>query len=127
MSRHRAFEYFLRSARPVLARHHGEELVEPILADARREYERVLPEVPDIGGRRNAFQVVMTVNGWIAAFHRAMAVQGFSGADSIRVGQQVLDGWLARLPRFALRAIGRIMLSAPSRRYFERQALLSQE
>jgi hypothetical protein len=127
MRRHSAFEFFLHSVRPVLAREHGEERVDPILADARLEYERVLPEVPDIGGRRNVFQGVMTVNGWIAAFHRAMAAHGFSAADSIRIGQQVLDGWLQRLPRFVLRAIGRILLSAPSRRYFERQALRSQD
>ena len=125
--RHRAFELFLRSARPVLAGDHGEELADAIRADARREYERVLPQVPDIGGRRNVYQPVMTVNGWVAALYRAMKAQGLSAEDTIRVCQRVFDGWFQKLPGFALRAIGWLLLSAPVRRYFERQALRSQQ
>jgi hypothetical protein len=128
MSRpHRAFEFFLRSARPVLARDRGEELADAILSHARREYERVRPLVPDIGGRRNVYQPVMTVNGWVVALHRAMKARDLSAEDTIRVCQQVFDGWLQKLPGFALRAIGRIALSAPMRRYFARQAQRSQE
>jgi hypothetical protein len=129
--RHRAFELFLRSARPVLAAElgpdAGREGVDAILADARREYARVRPEVPDIGGTRNVFQPVMTINGWIAALHRAMKSRGRSAGDTIRVCRQVFDGWLRKLPGFALHAIGALLLSAPVRRYFARQALRSQE
>lgn len=124
---HRGFELFLRSARPLLARHHGAESVEPVIEAARVEYERVLPEVPDIGGARNVFQPVMTVNGWIVALHRAMRARGLSAEDTVRVAQGVFDGWLRRLPGPVLRGIGRLALSAPARRYFERQAERSQE
>ncbi len=125
--RHRTFELFLRAAYPVLLEHHGETFAEAVLADARREYERVLPEVPDIGGVRNVFQPVMTVNGWLAALHRAMRAHGGKAEDTIRVGQAVFDGWFRKLPRFALTAIGRLLLSGPVRGYFKRQAARSQE
>jgi len=124
---HRAFEAFLRGARPVLLEQQGEIFAEAVIAKARPEYERVLPQVPDIGGRRNVFQPVMTINGWVAALHRAVRAHGGTAEDTIRVTQQVFDGWLRKLPPFALRAIGRAMLSAPVRRYFERQAARSQE
>jgi hypothetical protein len=125
--RHLAFEAFLRSVRPHLVRSGGREFADEVVGVARVEYERVLPEVPDIGGARNVFQPVMTVNGWLAAFHRAMSSQGQSADESIRVCQETFDGWLHKLPGFALRAIGRVLLSGPSVRYFERQAKRSRE
>lgn len=125
--RHRGFEFFLRSAGPVLVRHHGQPFADEVVVAARTEYARVLPEVPDIGGARNVFQSVMTVNGWIVALHRAMSARGKGAEDSVRVCQEVVDGWLRRLPGFALRGIGWLLLTAPARRYFERQAKRSQE
>ena len=125
--RHLAFEAFLRGARRVLLEHHGESFAEPVIAKARAEYERVLPRVPDIGGRKNVFQPVMTINGWLAALHRAVRSEGGTAEDTVRVAQHVFDGWLRKLPPLALRAIGRAMLSAPARRYFERQAARSQQ
>ncbi len=124
---HRAFEAFLRAARPRLGVDHGERFAQAVVAKARDEYERVLPSVPDIGGRRNVFQPVMTINGWMAALHRAIRAEGGSAEDTIRVTQHVFDGWLRRLPPVVLRGIGRLMLSAPAQRYFERQAQRSQQ
>lgn len=126
-SRHRAFEFFLRSAHPALAAHHGLPFADEVVDDARREYERVLPEVPDIGGVRNVFQPVMTVNGWLLALHGPMRARGKRAEDTIRICQEVFDRWISKLPDFALRAIGRLLLSAPMRWYFEAQARISQE
>ena len=107
---HRGFEFFLRGARPRIASHHGPESVGPVIEAARAEYDRLLPDVPDIGGRRNVFQPVMTVNGWLVALHRAMRGRGFTAEDSVRIAQEVFDGWLRRLPGFVLRALGRLAL-----------------
>ncbi len=127
MSRHPAFGVFLRSVRPVLAREHGADFANEVLDAAQLEYERILPEVPDIGGARNVFQPVMTVNGWVVALHRAMKARGSRAEDVIRVCQEVFDQWLHKLPDFVLRAIGWLLLSTPVRRYFEAQAKRSQE
>jgi hypothetical protein len=125
--RHRGFALFLRSARVLLVRRHDEALADAVIDAARDEHARLLPHVPDIGGARNVFQPVMTVNGWIAALHRAMRRRGMGAEDTIRLCQEVFDAWLRRLPGFVLRAIGRLALSAPSRWYFERQARRSQQ
>lgn len=125
--RHRVFERFLRSAGPVLARHYGQAFADDVLGDTRTEYERVRPEVPDIGGMRNVFQPVMAVNGWIVALHRAMRGRGRGPEDTIRVFQEVFDGWIQKLPTFVLKGAGRLLLSSPLLRYFESQARRSQE
>ena len=126
-NRHRAFELFLRSASFVLTRDYGQAFSDVVLDDARMEYERLLPEVPDIGGAHNFFQPVMTVNGWIVALHRAMNTRGSAPEDAIRVCQEIFDQWLQKLPNFLLRLVGRLLFSAPARRYLERQAQRSQE
>ncbi|MBW2391193.1 MAG: L-2-amino-thiazoline-4-carboxylic acid hydrolase [Deltaproteobacteria bacterium] len=126
-SRHRGFEFFLRAARPVLTRDHGTDFAAEVIDAARLEYERVLPQVPDIGGMRNVFQPVMTINGWIVALHRAMRDRGKNAEESIRVSHEVVDGWLRGLPSVVLRAIGWLALSAHVRWYFEGQARRSQK
>ena len=126
-SRHRAFGFFLRSAHPALVDHHGRDFADAVVEEARREYERVLPEVPDIGGLRNVFQPVMTVNGWMVALHRAMRARGKRADDTVRIFHLVFDRWLTGLPERALRAIGWLLLSAPMRWYFEAQARRSQK
>jgi hypothetical protein len=126
-TRHRAFELFLRAAHPVLVERDGADFADDVIDAARSEYHLVLPEVPDIGGARNAFQPVMTVNGWLVALHRALAARGRKASESIAVSQEVFDRWLRKLPDFALRGIGRLLLSPPVRAYFERQAARSQE
>jgi len=123
----RAFEFFLRSAEPMLERRYGRGLADELVADCRAEYERVRPQVPDIGGARNVFQPVMTVNGWIVSLHRALKARGMPTEDAIAICHEVFDGWLRKLPAVVLRAIGATMLSAPARRYFERQARRSRE
>ncbi|MCP5068691.1 MAG: L-2-amino-thiazoline-4-carboxylic acid hydrolase [bacterium] len=123
----RAFEFFLRDARPALARTHGPEMADEIISATRVEYERVRPQVPDIGGIGNVFQPVMTVNGWIVALHRAMGGHGFAAKDAVRVCHEVFDGFFRRIPGWLLRGIGGFLLSPAGRWYFERQARRSQQ
>ncbi len=125
--RDRGFEWFIRRARMVLTRRFDAPFAEAIEASARTEYARLRPEVPDIGGTANVFQPVMTINGWIVALHRAMHARGKTAAETIAVCHAVFDGWLSKLPGWLLRAIGKLALTRPVRRYFERQAARSQE
>ena len=127
MSMSRAFEVFVRQVRPVLVQHHGEALAEKIEAATRVEYERVRPQVPDIGGLANVFQPVMIANGWIVALYRGMAGQGLAALDAARACQEALDIWFRKAPAWLLRGIGRALLSPPARWFFERQAGRSQK
>ncbi len=107
--RRRAFEIFLRQVRPFVIQHHGESLANEIIDATRVEYERVRPNVPDIGGLQNVYQPVMAVNGWIVALYRAMSARGLVARDAVRVCQEAFETWLERMPGWLLRAIGRLM------------------
>ncbi len=121
------FERFLRGARPALVAEYGDRQADEVLDAARRAYLELRPSVPDIGGARNVFQPVMTVNGWIVALHRAMRARGHGADASVKISQAVFDGWLQSLPGAVLRTIGRLLLSSPSRWYLEQQARRSQK
>ena len=48
----RGFDRVAKRLARSLTRHHGTAFAEAVLADARREYERLIPQLPDIGGWR---------------------------------------------------------------------------
>ena len=122
----RAFEFFLGRAEPVLARLHGRDVAREVIADTRVEHARLEPKVPDIGGTANVFQPVMLLNGWLVALHFAMKKRGKTAADAVEVFQTVADELLRTIPGPVLRAVGRLLLSSPVRRYFASQAARSQ-
>ncbi len=122
-----AFDAFLRAAERALAHRHDPGFAGEVVSEARAHYARIRPRVPDIGGRRNVFQPVMTVNGWLVALHLALKERGRPAAETVGVAQEVFDGWLQRLPGFVLRGLGRLALSRPALHYVQSQAKRSQE
>jgi hypothetical protein len=123
----RGFDRLARRLRPKLERRYGGAFAQDVLADARRELDLIIPRIPYIGGRRNAFTPVMIVNGWMLALHRAMKARGKSAEDVVRVCAEVSDDFFRSFPGFLLRSIGRLAFLPPVRRFFEKQARRSQE
>jgi len=123
----RGFDFLARRLRPKLQDRHGDAFAADVLADARRELDVILPQIPYIGGWRNAFTPVMIINGWLLAFHRAMKARGKSAAEVVSVCAEVSDELFRSLPGFLLRVIGRLAFLPPTRRFFENQARRSQE
>jgi hypothetical protein len=123
----RGFDRLARRLRPKLEHRYGGDFATDVLADARRELDLVIPRIPYIGGRRNAFTPVMVVNGWMLALHRAMKARGKSAEDVVRVCAEVSDDFFRSFPGFLLRLIGRLAFLPPVRRFFEKQARRSQE
>ena len=122
----RAFDRFARRAKPKLVARYGDEFAEGVLAEARVELDRLAPNLPYIGGLRNAFTPVIVVNGWGIALHRAMKSRGKTAADTVRICAEVADDFVASAPVALLKTIGRLAFSPFSRLYFKRQAIRSQ-
>jgi len=123
----RGFDRFLKRASRSLARHYDAEFAEGVVANARVEFDRIIPEIPYIGGLRNVFSGVMIANGWIVALFRAMKSRGKSAEESVRICVEVSDQLMRSLPGFALRLCGRLAFARPFRRLLERQAARSRE
>jgi hypothetical protein len=123
----RAFDRFARWVAPRLAEQLDAGQVEAVLAAARAEFDRLIPELPYIGGRRNVFTPVMVVNGWLLALHRAMTARGRSARDVIRVCAEVSDDFFRSAPGRLLRLLGRLAFTWPVWALLRWQAERSQE
>jgi hypothetical protein len=123
----RGFDWATKRIRPVLIERYDTVFADQVLRDARVELERLSPELPDIGGARNIFSPVITVNGWIVAVHRAMVSRGYTAEDSVAVAVEVSDRFFRSWgPRF-LALMGRMGFSRPARAVMKSQARRSQE
>jgi hypothetical protein len=121
----RGFERAGRRLRPSLVRRHGQPFADDVLAAARLEFERLLPQLPDVG-RWNVFGWVMVVNGWLVAFFRAMRSRGRTAEETVRACAETSDELLRSIPPWLLRLFGRIAFSRPARAILRRAAARSQ-
>jgi hypothetical protein len=117
-----SFDRVSRRARRSIERHHGATFSEAVVADARLEFERLIPELPYIGGRRNIFTPIMVIAGWMVALSRAMEARGKSAEDVVRVCAEVSDEYLRGLPDFLLRLAGRLGFTRLVTALLKRQA-----
>jgi hypothetical protein len=122
-----AFDRFAGRARGHLVDLYGDEQAGAVLARARLEFVRLIPELPFIGGGRNIFTWVVVVNGWLVALRRSMLAAGKSARDTIKVAVRVSDDVFRRIPAPLLRLIGKLAFSPFVIRVLRRQAKRSQE
>ncbi len=122
----RAFDRFARRARARLVAHYDADFADEVLTEAREELGRLAPQLPYIGGIRNAFTPVVVVNGWGIALHRAMKARGKTAADTIRICAEVSDEFIASAPGLLLRFVGWAAFGPFTKWYFRRQAERSQ-
>jgi hypothetical protein len=120
------FDRVGRRAERRITRSEGAPFAVAVVADARGEFERLIPELPYIGGWRNVFSPTMVLSGWMVALHRAMAARGRSAEDTVRVCAEVSDGYLRGAPRFVLRLAGRLGFTRSITGILRRQAARSQ-
>jgi len=118
----RSFDRFARRAHRHLERGWDHDFATTVLADARAEYDALIPQLPYIGGWRNLFTPVVIVNGWLVALHRAMASRGQSAEDTIRVCAAISDEFVRAIPASIRRLIGRLAFTRPVRWVFQWQA-----
>jgi len=104
----RGFDRVAKRLGKRLSARYGEGFSNEVLADARQEYARILPELPYIGGWRNYFTPVIVANGWIIALYRAMKAHGKPVEDVIGVCCEAADDFFAGLPRPVLRLGGKL-------------------
>lgn len=120
------FDGVARRARDFLTPRYGESFSDEVLADARQRLDPLISELPDIGGRSNQFTLVIEINGWIIAFHRAMKARGKTVEEVVRVCAEVADAYLASLPKWVIAIARWLAFSWPLKLQMRRQAARSQ-
>jgi hypothetical protein len=82
-----------------------------IVAETRRGFEALIPDIPYIGGRDNAMTDNLVMSAWFLAFFRAMEARGYRPAETYEVIYEVVEQWLKRRPPSFVQMMGALRLS----------------
>lgn len=109
-----------------LANRYGKGFCDSVLAEARREYEALIPHIPFIGGTKNRWTSDLVESVQMLALFRAMQARGRTSEETASVLYEGMRMRLARYPRLLLRLLGRLQFSPVFLRALQRQALETQ-
>jgi len=99
------FDRIFKSAHPVLVSHFGPKQPPLLLAEARRKFEDMLPQLPYLGGEKPFTDFVM-FTAMTLAFYRASLSYGKSLEKFAIILYQVEKKYLQSTPKFLLRFFG---------------------
>lgn len=112
----RDFDRVVREVGEVFEARYGLERTRAMIRRAREEYERLIPELPYVGGKQPFTQFVIA-SAWFLAMHRALNQEGRGVEEAGELAYEASKRYLEKVPGFARRFLGRI---SSSPRYLER-------
>ena len=89
-----AFDEESQSWRPVIANHYGDDFANGLLAEARQEFEALLPKIPHIGGEENHLTGSLLESAWCLALYKAMQKHN---KTAIETGKILYDAAIIRM------------------------------
>ena len=114
-----------RSGDPLVDRFGGEAAA-VMRTEMLEEYRRVIPEVPDIGGRRNIYSGDLAASAWFLAVYRVVSRHGGSLETTGELIHQMVRLEIGRVPQAIRPLMRRYRFSRLRRRKLERAARRSQ-
>ncbi len=123
----REYDGAVQRIRPFLVRRYGKSFVNSVEPVSRAEFQRLMPQLPYIGGRRNPLTFNLVSTAWFLALYRAIRDQG---KEINELGPLLLDiyqAWIDTYPAWLLRLRGWWAFSPMARRRLERRSRLSKE
>jgi hypothetical protein len=122
-----SFDDLQKHVRPLLVASHGEACANAAYADARREFEALIPVIPYVGGDENQLTQEMVQSAMALALYRAMKNQGKSVEETGHLLYQTVEAMVDSYPSLLVRAVGFYEMSAFGQRKNRRAALESQK
>jgi hypothetical protein len=111
----------------IMATRYGTDFTAAVIRELLAEFEKLIPELPYIGGDQNPLTGNLVFSASALAFYRVMKQRGKTVAETGELLYQIMEAWVRRYPRFIRRLMGSYYLSRLSRRRSKQRAPLSQE
>lgn len=121
------FDLAARLARKVIVAHFGESLAELVAAEARREYESLIPQLPYIGGRQNPQTQILLSAALFLALYKALRAQDWAADEIGALVYEAVETTYSRVPLRLGRLYGWLGFRESSLRKAREQATASQE
>ena len=94
-----AFRQTNEGARQYLTARHDSQLAQEVTEEAADIFERLLPDLPDVGGERNADTVFIPMAAWYVALYRPMKARGLTAEDTGRMFYELYKQDLEQMPK----------------------------
>jgi hypothetical protein len=120
------FDKAVARVKPVFVSHYGAERTHILLAEARREYDALIPQLPDLGGRLPFTQFIIST-AWFLAMYRVLQREGSPLAEVGPLIYEVSAAYLKAYPGFAGRFFGYMTFSPWYIRRLKQRAVESQQ
>ena len=118
----RDFEASCALIRSSLKARYGEDLASKLASEAREQYEKLIPEIPFIKGRRaRPLNIFLLISAQELAVYKALAERGKSPAEAWELCHEALRLRLAAFPQWKRRFMRRFMFSGLVRRVVARR------
>lgn len=121
------FDWAARRIRHVGVRRYGAETSDAITAEARADYEALIPQLPYIGGRRNPHTRLIIAAAMFLALYKVLKRRGRPVEEIGELVHEAVQAFFDTLPRFLLRSYGRLNFTRRALRGAYKSALESQE
>lgn len=89
----------------------GPEASTQIFREAAVEFERLIPEIPYIGGNKNSLTDTLVQMTSLLALYRVLKARGQRVEDIGALVQAMGQQWVERQPRWLRRAVGKLLIS----------------
>ena len=133
--------YYLQNRDKLLAEHrkmaeagrtfaterHGQAFTDTLLRESLAEFEKLIPELPYIGGKQNPLTGNLISSAGALAVYRVMQRHGKSIEETGDLFYRLMDAWIRRYPSFVCHLMVRYYLSWLSQRQSQKRSALSQQ
>jgi hypothetical protein len=123
----RQLDKFMARSRPILINRCGKEAATAIHQETLDEYERLIPQLPYIGGRKNLLTDNLVQSAWALALYRVLQRRGWALEEIGELIHCSLEANLNRIPTFLRHWMGKLPFTRWYRRRQQRSALHSQD
>jgi hypothetical protein len=120
------FRNTIKAIRPVLDSRYEGKRTANMIEDAYREFESLIPQLPEVGPQRTLRQFAVST-GWFLAMYRALVRQGASLDDVGSLIYEASDAYLKAVPGFMRNFFSLMSFSPRYLKGLEKQARESQE
>jgi hypothetical protein len=107
----KGFDKAAKHMRVAVAARYGGGFAETALTQARLEFEKLIPELPYIGGRKNRLTEMLVGSTWCLALHRVFRNHGKTAEETGAIIDATVRAQFGRIPK-PLRALAGIYMSS---------------
>jgi hypothetical protein len=118
----RDFDKMAKRYRKVFVSHLGGGVSDDIIREAGKEFQRLIPEILYVGGKKNGFTRVMIGCTMLLALYRVLKTQGRSVEKMGKIVVEIEEDRVRSYPKFLRRLLGRGLLSRFGKRRLKKIA-----